>query len=411
MVEEVESYGFYFNHEKRETFSGKGVFFWGGLRIDPKKEAISTPYRYTSDIPSVFRGKTHWERKQNSNTLSLGPTSGYSRLAYVYERTFGYEFFAGESLLNPLNGGVNPRAPMKRGWIQTAHVERFRSLGQRNIELMRYEMPISIVKKHANSMAFAKKRKQMFRRPIKSTYTSDYLYPRIEKGKWQKTQVSPLGQTIPPWMEKRMMLYNNILSEKFTKGLNYQHMLDAALEFCYSEDPFDLKSRLNSRYTTEYHRPHVLSEEWEDLIDRIIKMKKISDYATLRADLMSPPEREMHIINQANILHKRRANPEFKDRINRIVFGDRVRESLDILKRKREDITDPEEEDDEKDPSRTRARFGTEPPEEEGSVFQEEIFYSQNGEEVSPIEFFIEEEPDRCLELVFAEDEFYPSLP
>jgi hypothetical protein len=407
-ISEVESYGFYFNHEKQKHYDGHSTMYWGGFCITPDRGGVSTPFKYTQDIPALFRGKTHWERKANSNTLRLESSSGYSRLAYVYERTFGYEFHVGESLKNPLNGGVNRRAPIYRGWVPTANVERYRSLGQRTYEDMRYEMPVSIVKKHANRMDFARKRKQEFRKPIVSTYTRDYMFPKMIKGLAQKPKVSPLAQHIPPWMEKRMMLYNGILSEKFTRGLSYEQMLKAALEFCYSEDPFDLASRKGSRCEPLFHRPEFLSEDWEDLIDKIKEMKKVSDYATLRADLMTPLEREAKFIQQAAILAKRRTDAESKDRINRIVFGNTIKEALDFQKRKRETPELTEQEEPEEDEPRQRIRYGSEDLEEpQGLLFEEESFY----EGISPDVLFIEEEPDRCLELVFGEDQFYPSLP
>jgi hypothetical protein len=413
LVKEVESYGFYFNHEKQKHYSCQNdVILWGGMCfITGRKIGASTPFEFTSQIPAVFQGKTHWERKSNVGQLQLVSSSAYSRLAYAYERTFGYEFYRGESMKNPLNAGVNPRAPPIRGWVSTANVERVRTLGSRTFENMRYEMPVSITKKHANRMAFARKRKSIFRGKLTSTYTSEYLYPKVKKGSLVRTKVSPLARYIPPWMEKRMMLYNNILSEKFSKGLSYEQMLKAALEFCYCEDPFDLYSRKGSYTVPLFHRPNVLLEDWEDLIDKMMKMKKVSDYATLRADLLTPLEREAKIVREAAILDKRRSDSASKDRINRIVFGDRVTQTLNRPKRKVEDMTEPDQVQPEEKPIGPEyVRYGSEPP-LEGQELIEETFYSANGDEEPPDLLFIQEEPDRDVELVFYEEQFYPHLP
>jgi hypothetical protein len=403
IADDLSFYGFFLNHEKKKSFKENETIFWGGLVILPNGK-VAQPHGFTELIPPVFQAKTHWERKAGANVLSLPTYGAYPRLAYVYERTFGFEFFRGESLLNPLNGGLNRRAPEMRGFTRTAHIERFRQMGIRNLEDVLYEIPQFIINKHVNKMNFSKKRRGIFRNGEKtSTYTRDYMYPRMFKGmKKPERPLHDLAKFMPLWKEKRMMLYNSIHCEKFTRGLTKAEMLSAVLKYSRHPNPFDAYST-DSKYRDSYICDPILSDEWEYLIDEICKMKKVSDFKTLRADLLTEPEKELLFIRQANALEKHRSDPDTSIRINRLIFGEVYKKGLESLKRGIEEVDPPDTEEDDNDQEHKYLRLGT--PEENIPIFSEETHYGESFEEVL---FLDQEENDYIEKMVFIEDRFEP---
>jgi hypothetical protein len=337
-IAELRSLGFYDNLEKRINYHGSNRLYYGGITVHLQSGAMSLPFAQNNGIAPLFQCKTHWERKNSINNIVLPKSSAYTHMCYTYERTFGYEFFVGESLMHPINYGINRRAPPIRGWVKTAELEALLKPGERRLDKMIASLPILTIKSHKNDMDWARLRKSIFRKGGKvPTYLNDFLNPKVRLGEETIADRNDLARTVPLWQEKRMIFYNRLHAQKWTRGLKDADLYKAATSFNRSADPFGIYHYKGSHYTTPFHISTFLSEEWEDTIDYLLTCRTISDFKTLRADVMSPLDVELRRIRQASALQKQRGTDLAVKTATDKLLGDLIRNAPGLAKRPTEE--------------------------------------------------------------------------
>jgi hypothetical protein len=200
-------------------------------------------------IPAcIFKKRYHWQRKLMIESL---PPNVQLYLSVNYERIFGHEFFRGEALLHPMNGGVNTLVDPIEGQLDTLEIYHHRIPRKEDPEYRTW-LPFSdshIDDNSENPKKFHNYRKFLWKhRKIQNSYDYFRLHPQIEILDLSGAYMSYLARRFPYWREKQLIkvlgkhtgkLQFGVMPGNFYQALNSCYLSSNPL-LAYSHGGYDI---------------------------------------------------------------------------------------------------------------------------------------------------------------------------
>jgi hypothetical protein len=221
-------------NEKKTGTRFYSLVLFGGYQIKAgKPRLVSGGYQREGFYGSIFTKRYHWERKAMCCCLNTAWTIGMS---WAYEVIFGHEFFAGESMNNPENLGINRTEFPVYGWTRHLKLRELKT-PQGNPEgfgdLFWGYTP------NREAKVFNRIRKKAW---LRSKDLDDRPYywirPRIQNLNTRKIEGTSTSRAISMWFEINEFILNRKTTGKMTCGLDAQEAMDALLKYKYSSDPY-----------------------------------------------------------------------------------------------------------------------------------------------------------------------------
>jgi len=286
-VIELLRFQFIMNPEKTVAGSSHGQIKWAGIGFTPT--TYFKPCHMFSMVYGAFFSRLHWERKMGLHGISISEPVKYKsiqkRLADVYQRLYGYEFYPDDIYSSFDRGGIMIKSYetgyQKLWWLRGKMSPRSNLLYDAT-----YQTPYKLVNKHKVSLrdakAFSKKRKDLYRKnPVLDSILYDYANPRLVYNK--KSHHIP--RVLPRWADMNLILYHGISSGSLTCGLSDEEVKLAVERQSLSSDPFRARATGGYSIETMWRTSRPASQEWIDIADVMSTTSKIDALRVNRADL------------------------------------------------------------------------------------------------------------------------------
>jgi len=232
-VASLTSFGMILNEEK----TGKDWYtclHFAGFTIFPgEKPQLQEYSSHSSILASIFSQKYHWQRKQLVSSVNIEEVP---YIAYHYERIFGYEFRAGESMLHPINQGCNVLYPKLMGVRDDRKIPQM----QKDLELVEIStgIPFHKFNKEEAKDLHVRRRHAWKHRKFINTSLLDVVDPIIENRSTKKMKQSIAASSIPMWAERNAVIYHHVTTGKMSCGL-FGSALNKAIQDCrFSSRPY-----------------------------------------------------------------------------------------------------------------------------------------------------------------------------
>jgi len=261
---------------------------WSGVTLEDPR-GVREPRCVWTSLFGALNGEFHWERKQALAAIGLHPLleSQWKIISYTYERLFGYEFYAGDSMAHPSNLGVNQSAQPRVGILRDYRVRDLRDPGRKIVDTYvhdaRWQKPYS----RSDAKRFSIRRKKVYKhcKPMDTT-VYNYAFPLYKEHKSKKPEMDFLAKVTPSWMEERMIIHDRRFTGKIVSGLNYDEQIDAILRFRYSRDPFFTRATGGYEILTQYRGSRAISDEVVQLTELLKECSENEHITVIRQDLL-----------------------------------------------------------------------------------------------------------------------------
>jgi hypothetical protein len=222
----------------------------GGIQMLPSEGTAQFYGSYNSVFASVFTKRFHWERKEICQSLTPDIIIHMSR---AYERIFGYEFYPGESMLNPENLGINYLAYPIEGYTDTYSVSQLKPPGPPRGAITTL-LPLVEELPLRDRKEFHILRRRMWNwRSVKNDTIHKAIYPTSVDIETTSATLSVAARSTPMWSELLDIEYNFHSSGKLTRGELPSTAIKAVLENARSCDPYRSYATGGSIITTPYY--------------------------------------------------------------------------------------------------------------------------------------------------------------
>jgi len=265
---------------------------WGGVTYT--LDSHIKHKRLSEKFLGSFFARTHWERKSALVSFLKDDNREYiaiqKRIADMYEKTFGYEFYPKDIYNHYERGGIIDKA-YDTGYIRMWWVRGQASPRSNLLFDAKYQTPFKRVGVIKTSLRMAKdfsqKRKALYRKnQVFDSTLYDYLYPRIEYNKKDKI----LPRVIPRWADLNLILLHGVSGNSLTCGLSPEEMKKAILYQSLSSDPFRARATGGYKVNTVWRTERPPDQEWVDIQEALEHVEPLSYLYVHRADLHQNPD-------------------------------------------------------------------------------------------------------------------------
>jgi len=277
-----EEFGMVLNEKKCGIYSKEETIFAGHV-MNRRAQYPGNLSNYQGPMAAMFTKRYHWERKQIATLLD---SEQQRYVAYHYERIFGYEFFRGESMLHPDNGGIYVAAPVIGGTTDLQCMKHFKSPYQETMEDIVFGMPF-----YNNQMGlqtareFHNLRKRVWKdRVVISTWMDEAVHPETTSNLTEQYLKSKLALKAPSWSEDQLMAYHGQHFGLKTCGLSGEDILHALYQNKYSRNPYHDYVTGGSEVTSLFYIDKPLDSERLEEAELYAQAQNISGYVIYRQD-------------------------------------------------------------------------------------------------------------------------------
>jgi len=288
---ELSRFSFIMNWEKIDFGSSEEQTRWGGCVYTPT--TIVKPKLYMENILGAFFARHHWERKIAIRGFAKHFPEQYEqiqdRVTFMYEKTFGWEFYKGDSLTPFDNGGLSMK-PRNVGHLRLYNIRGLMSPINNLTYDTTYQTPFKLAfdKKvtFKESKIFQKKRKALYRQNgINDTMLYDYSNPLIIYNKKE----TKIPRSLPRWADFNLIVYHSMSSGALTCGLEGQEIRNAVIRQKFASDPFRARATGGYSIDTRWRTQRPPDQEWLDIADVVMDLDKADSLYVRRADLHQNP--------------------------------------------------------------------------------------------------------------------------
>jgi len=273
--------------EKVETVCSTGKTRWCGHSMSPTS-LILTKQFFEPLIGCLF-SRFHWEKKCSLRALAIEFPKLYTplqnRLCIMYERTFGYEFFKGESFSNFYNGGIRLDTPIVSGYTRTWKVEHMNMPYSNQWFDITYQTPFrkAVQRAYPTKIArdFQVQRKLAYRLPARDDLIIKYIDPIIELNKKNR----PLPRLLPAWADALFLANHGMTTGSLTYGMSPENIRLAPVRQVFSSDPFRARATGGYKILTQWRSTRGPSQEWVEAADFLSAVDSRYFVFTRRTDL------------------------------------------------------------------------------------------------------------------------------
>ncbi|USW07204.1 putative RNA-dependent RNA polymerase [Erysiphe lesion-associated ormycovirus 3] len=233
----LESFGFIINEKKSGQEWLKTPFF-AGCCMAPKGSLRF--YEAQGQKASLHRQRYHWQRKNSFLSQEwINPV----KMAYHYERIFGFEIRRAECFDHPTMLGLNPYTPRHVGYVKGGLLRKYRTPkpdcdeNQRRIWAMSFPWKLPVQKKE-----FQKTRYNLRNEKNRIHYTEydEYFHPEIES-RSKVLLMHPdfmLGShQLPRWADLQQLIAVGRTCGRVTKGHHPKQAARKMLDYLLADDP------------------------------------------------------------------------------------------------------------------------------------------------------------------------------
>jgi hypothetical protein len=265
-IKRLEYFGFLFTKPEKKLYTTSRLN-WSG-QIMSKQYGFFEPRIVWTNIFGAFGKMFHWERKAALSGVQVPPEFEHvmKRVTFQYEKTFGFEFFRGESQKHPDNGGILRTSPRQSGYQKTWRVSKLSTPATVYKDGLFYNIPFSEKPKMGEAKRFSKMRKSVYKKtkPF-DLHIIDYVHPLIEMNNKRKPHLSAFARSMPLWAEVRNFVFNGVTTGKLASGLSKEDTLLAPLRQRFAPDVFRARATGGYKILTTYHGTRGADEENEVL--------------------------------------------------------------------------------------------------------------------------------------------------
>lgn len=284
-IKRLEDLGFLFTKPEKKLYTTSRLK-WSG-QIMSKRHGFHEPRTVWTNIFGAFGKMFHWERKAALSGVTLDPEYEHvlKRVTFQYEKTFGYEFFRGESQMHPDNGGILGSSPRQSGFQKTWKISKLSTPSTVYKDGLFYNIPYSEKPELGAAKKFSKLRTTLYKKtkPFDLRIV-DYVHPLIEMNNKRKPHLSAFARSMPLWAEIRNFVFNGTTTGKLASGLSPEDTLLAPLRQRYAPDVFRARATGGYRIITDYHGTRGADEEFEYLALAINYAEEMGFETALRRD-------------------------------------------------------------------------------------------------------------------------------
>jgi hypothetical protein len=290
-AEELSRFQFIMNWEKVDFGSSEGQTRWGGCVFT--EDSVIKPKVYMENILGSFFSRHHWERKLSLRGFAKHFPEVYKgiqkRVAFMYEKTFGYEFFKSDSMTSFDNGGLMLK-PRDVGHIRLWNIRGHMSPVSALTFDTTYQTPFKLAFDHKvtfkESKIFQRKRKTLYKsNHVNDSILYDYCNPLLVYNK----KVAHVPRTLPRWADFNLIVYHSMSSGSLTCGLEGDEIMHAVNRQSFSSDPFRARATGGYSIDTRWRSARPPDQEWIDVADVMMDMDKAYSLYVNRADLSQNP--------------------------------------------------------------------------------------------------------------------------
>ncbi|XAX95850.1 polyprotein [Alaria esculenta RNA virus 1] len=273
-IKRLKSYGFLINEEKSGHHWPVNPWFLNvGILMD--EETVLGYSTCNAYMAAAFTKRYHWERK--SILQQVYPEDSHY-MAFHYEKIFGYEFFKGESIEHPHNGGLCWWSKELGGKDQGAFLQAH-LMPQRIYDEWNGEIPYPTFAADTISSADRKqhhfKRKRMFKDKT-MIYSWDYyhLHPRMRSGESIRSHSSDLDGITPAWREILLLKHFGVSHGSLEQDIPKAVIPLLADKFPLSRDPIQAFAR--SEFCDSENEPQgIVCDETRERLLAISRATKV----------------------------------------------------------------------------------------------------------------------------------------
>jgi hypothetical protein len=266
-IEALESFGMIINQKKSGITWYKSPMF-AGIQICTLDKTISTFELENAELSAIFTKRYHWERKSLCNSLNEDTIIYF---AFHYEKIFGYEFFKGESLMNPSNLGINTLALPIKGYRSDYFLSKNLTPKADHTENP-YIYPMNVIFTSKERKEHHFKRKRMFRhKEYTDTSREEYIRPLIEKRsmKGSRIKLNSIARSTPTWSEFNQMVYRHIEVGRYSLYIDKKDIQKALVSNGFADNPIASYQQGGYDITTPYYYASPPDDEKQQLAELI----------------------------------------------------------------------------------------------------------------------------------------------
>lgn len=278
----LQDYSFVINEEKSGRKSYNVVYF-GGYQIVGGRSNVFGGYQRQGYYSAIFTKRFHWQRKM---MISMCGSKYLRKFVNMYERTWGYEFYRGESYSNPYNLGVNTLVPPMKGWTNTYELAHMSSPAGGTVqEVLQNTFSYDYSdKKTDKEFHFLRKKKWK-----EAIYMDDRPYewirPETKMVESHSAEVPRIAKTVAMWQETNLVLETLTTTGKTACGLKGDQLYEAISQCYTANDPYRAYATGGVYIKTPYYIERAPDSEVSYYTDVLAMCEDVSSNAIFRRNM------------------------------------------------------------------------------------------------------------------------------
>jgi hypothetical protein len=290
-ISHFKKFGFVFDDYSKVSVNNmnrsKGIL-WRGALMNSSDCVIRK--KLWSDVQGALEGEFHWERKAALRGVEVPQKYMYiwKRIAFLYDKLFGYEFYPGESMSHPDNLGVCMTAPKRGGLTKDYKVKHLVSPKVSYDGNTLLSFPFADPPRAGESRRFQTLRRRIYKQTIPyQDWIFDYIHPMIEYNLNRHPPLSSEARSVPEWMALRELVFNHYDVGKLSYGMKEGDIDVAPYRQRYAGNPFYARSTGGYKITTSYFAQYGETEEWREYADALLSARKQHGKYIVRHDMIA----------------------------------------------------------------------------------------------------------------------------
>jgi hypothetical protein len=275
--------------EKTRThnISVNASLVWRGSIMS--NNGVSVIKKLWSDVQGALEGEYHWERKAAFRSIQNRPEYNYiwKRIAFGYEKLFGFEFEAGESMNHPDNLGVCKTAPRRSGILKDHKVKHLMTPSVAYNEEVFIDLPYAEPPRAGESRRFQRLREKVWKRTVPMwDHIVEYTHPRIEYRNTKRPLLSDEARATPEWMALKELYVDGTDVGTLSYGLEKTALKRAINSFPFASNPYHAKATGGYKILSPLYSLRGPSMEWEMYTQDLIEARRYGAAHVLRRDMV-----------------------------------------------------------------------------------------------------------------------------